>query len=269
VFSPKAEDIDPIGSRRRRRRVELTLAVTIPLLLLGLWQLFSYLFSWPDPKYFPPPSQIFTAGVTMVKTGVLPDDLWVTTWRTLLGFGIGSTLGIAAGVGLSLNRTVRAALEPLVYALWVVPKLALFPMLLLIVGIGNTPIVILIAVNCFVLVLIPTLAAMLTVPFGYREVAQSFKVTRRQMLRHVTYPAALPQIFVALRLSAGAAILTVVALEFVDASSGLGYLIWDSWELFAAKQMYVGIVVVTVMGALFMVLVSVTGRRLCRWAREG
>ncbi len=265
---PTAADVDPVAYRRRRRRVELSLAILLPIALLGLWQLLAEL-QWVDPKFFPPPSAIWASAVSLVKAGTLQKDTWISVRRTLLGFGLGAATGILAGVAVSLSRTVRAALEPLVYALWTVPKLALLPLLLLIFGIGELPIVLLIAINCFFLSFIPTLAAMLTVPFGYREVGQSFRVSRWQMLRHVSFPAALPQIFVGLRITAGAAILTLVAVEFVESSSGLGFLIWNSWSLFIASQMYVGIVVVAVIGALFTMLVTLIGRKLCPWSREG
>lgn len=99
--------------------------------------------------------------------------------------------------------------------------------------------------------------------------AQSLRANRWQTFRHVVFPASLPQIFVALRLTAGASILVLVAVEFVQGQEGLGYLIWNSWSLFLADRMYVGIVVVAVAGALFTMLVAAVGRRVARWAPDG
>lgn len=265
---PSAEDLDPVGVRRRRRRLERALAIVVPFVVLGLWQLFSEL-RWVDPEYFPPPTAVFRTGVTLVRNGTLLSDTWITMRRTLLGFALGVVTGFVVGIALSLSRLVRAALEPLVYALWTVPKLALLPLLLLIFGLGEKPIVVLIAINCFFLVLIATLASMLAVPFEWREVAQAFQASRWQMLRHVTIPAALPQIFVTMRITAGAAILTVVAAEFVESSSGLGYLIWNSWQLLLADQMYVGIIVVAILGTLFTMAVVAIGHKLTPWTQEG
>ena len=78
-------------------------------------------------------------------------------------------------------------------------------------------------------------------------------------------PAAIPQIFVALRLAAGASILVMVGAEFVQGDDGLGHLIWHSWQLFMADRMYVGIAVVAVSGALFTMLIAAIGRRLTPW----
>jgi NitT/TauT family transport system permease protein/sulfonate transport system permease protein len=268
VRRPTPEEIDPQRFRRRRRRIDRLLGIGLPVVLMALWQVCSEL-GWFDSRFFPPPSRIWTAGVELVDSGRLQSDLWVSTRRVLLGFSIGTVTGVAAAVALQASRLVRAAVEPLTYALWTVPKLALLPMLLLIFGIGETPIVILIVINCFFLVFIPTLAAMTSIPLAYREVAESFRVSRWQMFRHVVFPCALPHIFVALRLTAGASILVLVAVEFVQSQSGLGYLIWNSWSLFLADRMYVGIVVVAVAGALFTMVVSAVGRRLTRWAPEG
>jgi len=267
VRRPTAEDIDPLRFRRRRRRLDRSLGIGVPIVLVVLWQVCSEA-GWMDQRFFPPPTQIWDAGVDLADSGRLQTDLWVSSKRVLFGFTVGSALGVAVAVLLQASRTARAALEPLTYALWTVPKLALLPMLLLIFGVGETPIIILIVVNCFFLVFIPTLAAMTSVPLAYREVAQSFRATRWQTFRHVVFPASIPQIFIALRLTAGASILVLVAVEFVQGQEGLGYLIWNSWSLFLADRMYVGIVIVAVVGALFTMLVAAIGRRVARWAPD-
>jgi sulfonate transport system permease protein len=105
------------------------------------------------------------------------------------------------------------------------------------------------------------------VPAPYVEAARSFDASRWQMLRYVTLPAALPQMFVALRLSAGASVLVMVAAEYVNGKSGIGFFIFNSWQLFATKQMYVGIITVAVAGALFTLLVSGIASYFTRWQR--
>ena len=162
---------------------------------------------------------------------------------------------------------MRSALQPLVYALWTIPKLALLPLLLLFFGLGETPVIVLIAIECMFLVLIPTITAVVTVPAPYVEAARSFDASRWQMLRYVTLPVALPQMFVALRLSAGASVLVMVAAEYVNGKSGIGFVIFNSWQLFATKQMYVGIITVAVAGALFTLLVLGIASYFTRWQR--
>jgi sulfonate transport system permease protein len=264
VRRPGPEDLDPGRYRRRRRLLEQVLAWATPLVLLLLWQWASEAGALDD-RFFPSPTTIWDAGVELFRDGQLMEDATASFRRVLLGFVLGCGLGIACGIPLGLSRLARAASEPLVYALWTVPKLALLPLLLLIFGLNETPIIVLIAINCFFLVLIPTMAAIRSVPHSYREAATSFRANRWDMLRHVIMPAALPQIFVALRLAAGASILVMVGAEFVQGRTGLGHLIWNSWSLFLADRMYVGIVVVAVSGALFTLLIATIGRKLTPW----
>lgn len=267
VRRPGAADLDPARFRRRRRRLERSLAWLTPVVLFAAWQ-WASTAEVIDPRYFPAPTEIWDAGVELWRDGTLLRDLGVTASRVGWGFGLGCALGILCGIPLGLSRLARAASEPTLYALWTVPKLALLPLLLLVFGINDRPIIVLVAINCFFLVLIPTMAAIRSVPESYREAAMSFGATRRDMLRHVLLPAATPQIFVALRLAAGASILVIVGAEFVHGDTGLGHLTWHSWELFLAARMYVGIVVVAVGGALFTLMVQAVGRRLAPWDND-
>jgi sulfonate transport system permease protein len=267
VRTPTARERDPGRFRRRRRRLERGLAWATPLALILLWQ-WASTAEVIDPRFFPSPTAIWAAGVESWRDGLLVDNAKASFSRVAWGFTLGCGTGIICGIPLGLSRLARAATEPLVYALWTVPKLALLPLLLLIFGLNEKPIIILIAINCYFLVLIPTMAAVRSVPESYREAAVSFRATRWDMLRHVILPAATPQIFVALRLAAGASILVMVGAEFVQAREGLGHVIWNSWSLFLADRMYVGIVVVAVSGALFTLFIGWVGRRLAPWDED-
>lgn len=267
VRRPGKEELDPAGFRRKRRLIEISLAIAIPVILLALWQA-AATNKWIDPRFFPAPSTIWTNALKLIDSGDLWEDMVASYKRVAFGFTLGCVTGVVGGILLGTSRLVRAALEPLVYALWTVPKLALLPLLLLIFGIGETPIVVLIAVNCFFMLLIPTLAAIVGVDFEYREAAAAFEANPWEMLRHVLLPAAIPQIFVALRLAAGASILVLVAAEFVQGDTGLGHLIWNSWNLFRADRMYVGIVVVAVSGAIFTMFIGFIGRLIAPWANQ-
>lgn len=267
VIEPTRAEVDPIGHRRRRRSLEIALGISAPLALLAAWEVSSR-SGWIEPRFFPAPSRVWATGVELARDGMLWSNLWASLRRTLIGFAVGCAAGIAAGVGLAMSRIVRNGLQPLIYALWTVPKLALLPLLLLVFGLGEMPILTLIALSCFFLVLIPTTSALVSVPTSYREATSSFGATKTQMLRHVLLPGALPQIFVALRVAAGASILVLVAAEFVQGNTGLGYMIWNSWSLFLADRMYVGIVVVALVGAAFTMLIGWIGNRLSPWSQQ-
>ncbi len=263
TFAPDRKE--SARGRRRRARYERTLRFTMPVVVLLIWQLTSD-FGLLDASYFPSPTTISSEAVDLIESGRLWEATWATGWRVLQGFFFGSLIGFVIGVALGTSTLMRAAFEPLVYAFWTVPKLAVLPLLLLIFGFGDTPMIMLIVLNTLFLVLIPTISAMSSVPAAYQETARAFNVNRWQLFRHVLLPSSLPDIFVALKLSAGASILVAVAAEFVNGNTGLGYLIWNSWQVFLPEPMYVGIVVVALIGTLFTMLIGVIGKRVAPWA---
>jgi ABC-type nitrate/sulfonate/bicarbonate transport system permease component len=173
--------------------------------------------------------------------------------------------GGVVGFLLGSSRLARAAFEPTLNALYTVPKLALLPLLLLIFGIGEEPKIILIAMTVFFFMWISTMEAVATLSEGYGEAARSFRAGWWTRFRHVTFPAVLPQIFVAMRVSAGVAVLVLVGAEFVQGGNGIGYLIWNSWSLFLADRMYVGITVVALMGVVFSAVIAAVGRAVMPW----
>ncbi len=262
---PGPAERDPKGHQAKRRWLERGLAIGIPVILLALWQWTSHA-KLINPQFFPPPTAIWNSAVAMVRSGTLQSNLWVSTRRVLEGFALGVGTGILVGLLMGMSRTVRAGLDGLLSALYTVPKLALLPLLLLIFGIGETPQVLVIALTVFFFMWISTMAAIIEVPEGYREAVRSFGGNQFQLFRHALWPAALPQIFVGLRISAGVSVLVMVGTEYVEGNSGIGHLIWFSWSLFLASQMYVGIVVVALMGLVFTMIVRALGRRVSPWA---
>lgn len=257
---------ETLTGQRRRRALERSLRYTMPFVVMLFWQLASTQ-KWLDPQYFPSPTTIWSASIDLWENGRLPDAIIDTSWRTIQGFVWGSLVGLVLGVVMGASRLVRLAFEPVMYAFWTIPKLAILPLLLLIFGFGDTPQIILIVLNTLFLVLIPTMAAIASVSDAYRETGHSFGASRAQMFRHILLPSAVPEIFVALRLSAGASILVAVAAEFVNGNTGLGYMIWNSWQVFLPEPMYVGIVVVAILGAAFTLLIAALGRRIAPWAK--
>jgi ABC-type nitrate/sulfonate/bicarbonate transport system permease component len=264
---PGPAERDPRHHLLRRRRVERALAWGVPLVLLGAWQAAASSGAI-DPRLFPAPSTIASTAWAMVRSGDLGEDVVATSRRLFLGLVLGVASGIALGFAMGLSRWLRAGLDPLLSALYVVPKLALFPVLLVVFGVGDTPTILLVAMTVFMVMAIATEAAVRSVPVSYREAAVSLGARRRQVLRHVLLPASLPQVLVALRLGVGLAVLVAIGAEFVHGDDGLGHLIWKSWALFSPARMYVGVLSVAVLGVVLALAVRVAGRLLTPWAGE-
>ncbi len=264
---PGAVEIAPHRSSRRRRVVELSLAVLFPALLIGLWQMSSSLH-WIDPRLYPSPFEIANKTRDLFSERDLADDVWISIRRILWGYLWGVLGGLSVGMGMGMFRLMRRTAEPTLIALYTVPKLALLPIYLTVFGFGETTVIALIATTVFFFVWLSAMAAVMAVPEEYREAAQSFGANRRQLFHHVILPAALPQIFVGLRLAAGVSVLMIVGVEFVLGGDGIGHVINGGRILGLIEQTYVGIAIVAVIGVVFTALVRVAGRLASPWSNE-
>ena len=266
--APGARELDWQKHVARTRARNLILAVSVPVVLMVLWEIGART-DVIDTRFYASPSLVWDRLVSAVQDGTLQEHTIVTVRRLLLGYTLGSAAGIVVGLGLSQSAVLRAAFEPTLRGLYVIPKLALLPVLLLLFGLGETPKIAFITLGVFFIVAFSTLSAAMMIPTGYHEVADSYGFSRFQLFRWVVLPGSLPQIVAALRLASGIAVLLVVAVEFVQSNDGLGYLTWHSWELFLADRMYMGIMCISVLGVMFSGLVSLIGRWLVPWADEG
>lgn len=265
VRRPGPQELHPARTHRRRRALELSLAVGVPAALVLLWQL-AAVRGWIDDRVYPAPQTILEDGWHRAADGELWPDVWATLKRVLAGYTIGTTAGYALGLLMGTLSVVRAALEPTLDALYVVPKLALLPVFLNMFGLGEGPQIALVAATVFFFVWISTMAAVLAVPSGHRDAGQVFGASPWQMFRHVLLPASLPAVLVGARIAAGVAVLVIVASEQIAAADGLGHLIFDSRALFQNDVMFVGIVCVALLGVVFSELVRIAGRLLTPWA---
>ncbi|MFG3293737.1 ABC transporter permease [Streptomyces sp. NPDC048179] len=265
VRAPGPAELHPARTHRRRRALELTLATAVPVVLVLLWQLAANQ-AWIDDRVYPAPSTILSDGWHRAAAGDLWPDVRATTRRVLAGYAVGTAAGHALGLLMGSLPLVRAALEPLLDALYVVPKLALLPIFLNMFGLGEGPQVALVAVTVFFFVWISTMSAVIAVPSGHLDAGRVFGASPWQMFRHVLLPASLSAVLVGARIAAGVAVLVIVASEQIAATDGLGHLIFDSRALFQNDVMFVGIVCVAVLGVVFSELIRLAGRLLTPWA---
>jgi sulfonate transport system permease protein len=256
---PGPVELDPRRHTRRHRLVTFALAWGTPIVLFVLWQVAAR-SAWIDTRFFPAPSTIGQAGVQAVRDGTMTDAVASTLRTLVIGYVSGVASGVALGVLLGMSWVVRAALEHTLVALYTLPKLALFPVFLLIFGLGALPQIVLVAVTVFFIVVLASTTAVVSVEQGYRDAAEVFGANRRQLLRHVIIPAAFPAIATAIRLTAGIAILVTVGIEMVSGNRGLGYLIFQRSQVFDPATMYAGVVLAGVIGVVFTGLVGVALR---------
>jgi ABC-type nitrate/sulfonate/bicarbonate transport system permease component len=243
---------------------ERLLSIASPIALLLVWQLMSW-GGLLDPRFIPSPIGIGEAAWALLLSGDLIHNIWVSLLRILAGFVIGAVPGILIGLAMGVSRWVRAAIDPLVAALFPIPKISLLPLIMLYLGIGEASKIALVALGVVFLVLINAMAGVLAIDPIHFDVAKNYGAPRYKLWTRVVIPGALPMIFVGMRLGIGVAFIVIVAAEFVAARSGIGYLIWTSWETLVVENMFVGIIVVTILGVLATFLLHELERRLIPW----
>jgi sulfonate transport system permease protein len=267
VRRPKGS-IETVATRERRTRaLHITLGVLTPLVALLILQA-GAAWGWWDRRIYPAPTDLINAARVLWTTGHLGAAIWSTFRLVIEGFALGSVAGILVGIVTGLSRVVRAALEPMLDMLYVVPKIALLPIFLTVFGLGQTPKIALVTVTVFFFVWISAMEAFASVPSGFVEAAKAFSANRRAMFIHVYFPSALPQIMVALRISMGVSVLIAIAGEFVIGTQGLGFLIINSTQLFLMPAAYAAIAVVSILGVALVALVAVIGRLVTPWAES-
>jgi NitT/TauT family transport system permease protein len=239
--------------------------VVSPLLLLIAWEVLARAGAL-DARIFSMPTAVAGLMWQMLRSGELERDSLVTLARLAAGMLAGVVPGLVLGLTMGLFRWPRAVLTPLVSAIYPLPRVALFPLVLLLVGLNESSNVIMVALGPFFAMLIGTLAGVMNVDPIYLKVARSFKVSTLQLYTQVVFPAALPIIFSAFRLSLGLGLLGVVSVEFLMANNGLGYLIWHSWQILSLSQSMAGLVATGVIGYVLFLALDWLERRALPWA---
>ncbi len=220
----------------------------LPATIVAAWE-GSVAVELLDPALFPPPTAVAAAAVEMIESGELPEQLGITLTRMLSGYAIGAGAGMVCGVLMGASTAFRRAMEPFVTALYTTPKLALLPLLILVMGVGEQVRLTLIALACFIMVTIHGLDAVRNVSPVHLEIARNHGAGRIMLVRRVYAPAILPQLFTGLRLAFGRALMVTVALELVSCPNGMGHLLWMGVQTFSGEKLYVGVVVISMMGA--------------------
>jgi NitT/TauT family transport system permease protein len=238
-----------------------------PILVLLLWE-FTVRVGILDYRFFPPPSVVLGTLIEMIVSGELFDHLFISLQRILLGFVLGAIPGIIIGLLMGWNRWVRAFLDPIIAAVYPIPKISLLPLILIIFGLGELSKVITVAIAGFFLILLTTAHGVMNIDPILIQAAKNYGAKGISLFTKVILPASLPSIFSGLRLSLGISLLIIVAAEFVAANRGIGYLIWISWSTLSVKKMYVGLVVIAVLGLIFTRSLEYLGRKLMPWMQE-
>lgn len=256
---------DPaLAAKSRAKRLDAGLAAAAILGCLAVWWVVSAT-GIINRVLLPSPEEVFTAFVQSMKDG----SLWVNTWASLLrvveGFVIGFCAAVPLGVLMGNSRVARGLVEPLVELVRPIPPIAVIPIAILWFGIGELSKIFIIAYGAFFPILVNTMA-------GFREVdpvliraARTLGASRWRIFRDVVLRSALPFIIVGARLGMGLAFIVLVAAELIASSEGLGFLINDARYNFRTDRVFLGMILIGVLGLVLNKLLIGFERRLLRW----
>ena len=232
--------------------------------LLAFWEV-AVRAGWISRVYMASPAEIAVQLQNLLLSGELWTHLWASVRRLLLGWNVGSLLGIAAGLLIGLWRVGRGTLLPLVSALFPVPKIALLPLFLVWFGIGEGSKVATILIGTLFPTVIATYAAVDNVDRNLIRMGQSFGLPPAAIVRKIILPGAMPGILAGFRISISIAITMLVVAEMMNANYGLGVYISNAGQLYRMDQLLAGVTLLALLGIVLSWLLGVCERRVLRW----
>ncbi|MGW8377144.1 ABC transporter permease [Streptomyces sp. ODS28] len=234
------------------------------LALLAVWEAAPRL-NLADRTFLPPFSEVAAAWWELLVEGQLLEDAQASLGRSLAGFALAVLVAVPLGLLIGWYRPVADFLSPLLELFRNTAALALLPVFVLLLGIGETSKVSIVLYACTWPVLLNTISAVRTVDPTLLRLAASLNLPPLRLFQKVIVPASVPVIFTGIRLAGATAILVLVAAEMVGAKAGLGFLINNSQFNFAIPQMYAGILTISAVGVGFNQLLVLLERRVSSW----
>ena len=249
------EDIGPLPQQASRIWMIRLLSVVF---VIGAWEV---LGRQVDPLFMSFPSAIAVSAARLIATGELMVALASSLQSLILAFVIASFAGISLGLLIGRYRTVEAATDWLVNALYATPLVAIIPLVILWFGLGNGAKLFIVTILAVFPILINTIAGVRNVPPQFIELGNSFAANEREIFAKIILPSALPYMMTGLRLGIGRAIIGMVVAEFFTAITGLGALIVKYGNQYDTATMFVPIFVLMLLG----VTLSIAVRRAEQW----
>ena len=218
--------------------------------------------------FLPAPSAVMVSIGDMIANGSLPANLGATMSRIAMGLAGGAGAGVLLGLTMGASRRIRRVVDPVVAALHPIPRLAFFPLIIVLLGVGETSKLAAVSLGAFFPMLLNTVAGVRGMNPVHLELARNFGASRRQMFLHVLLPGSMPLMLTGLRLSANAAFHSTIGVEMVGSRTGLGAMLWLSWQTFRIDHLYAILVVIAAIGIGLASLIRWVTQRSAPWMAE-
>lgn len=239
---------------------------------LCLWQLVSRMVG---PRVLPAPLTVLADFMRQVTDPVFLGHFNASFWRATVGIFLGVIIPYPLGLILGAMRRLDNLVSPIIFITYPIPKILFLPVLFVLLGLGEAPKILLVALTVGYLVLVVTRDCILNLDPSYLDSFQciypatvGYRARARRalsLMRHVLVPCSLPSLITSLRLATGTAVAVLFMAESFATQKGLGFVIMDAWGLMDLPRMFSGIIAMGILGGFYFLLTNLAERALCRW----
>jgi len=254
-----------ISSRLLSREVTIPLATS--LLMFAAWEILVHT-GMLRAAFFPAPTNIARTLLSLALGGELWLHVATTLGRLFASFLLAVIPGTALGLAMGWRMEMRMATDPLVRLLFPIPSIAFFPLVIFYLGLSEWGLLLTAAITPFLLIVVQAAAAVEGLERTLLEAGRNYGATGRRLFMRVILPAALPHLFIGYRLALGVGFIVTVAVEMVAAKHGLGGFLWHSWQILRIEEMYVGLVLIGLLGILVTYGLEALADRLMPWQAD-
>jgi NitT/TauT family transport system permease protein len=247
-----------------RRQVDVGLGALSLTTLFLLWE-FARTLGIPKIALLEPPSSIIVTSADLLTSARFWEACFKSVYRIMTGFLLAQLVGIPLGILMAMNKRIFDTAFPITEILRPIPPVAWIPIAIIFWPTRESSVIFIVFLGAFWIVLINTIGGAANIERDYLRAARSLGSSRYDMFRHIILPATLPSIVTGMVVGMGVSWEMVVAAEMIAGDTGLGYLLWQSFEINALAQVFVCMIAIGVAGALSSVLIGWVGRRLTPW----
>ncbi|PKF90083.1 hypothetical protein CW306_00680 [Bacillus sp. BA3] len=251
----------------KKEKKTFFISVASVLIFLLLWEVASQ-NEWINPLFISSPVEIAQAAVLMVQEVSFWENMKVSGYEFVSGFVLAILIGIPLGVLSGWNSNFNAVVNPFISGLYVTPKVALLPVIIIAFGIGPASKIVIVFLMAFFPIVMSAQKAMLTLDQNLIKAARTFNASEFQIFKTIALPSTVPFLLNGIRLGIGQGLIAVVVGELFASTAGIGYQLTSNGQNLQTDRMFVGVLVITITGIILTSLLGIIERRFSSWKPE-
>ncbi|GIN20415.1 ABC transporter permease [Siminovitchia fordii] len=248
----------------KKDKKPLIISVISVSMFLLLWEIASR-NAWINPLFISSPIEILQASVSMVQEASFWDNMKVSGYEFLAGFALAILVGIPIGVFSGWNKYFNAIVNPFISGLYVTPKVALLPVIVIAFGIGPASKIVIVFLMAFFPIVMSAQKAMVTLDQNLIKAARTFNASEFQIFKTIALPSTVPFLLNGIRLGIGQGLIAVVVGELFASTAGIGYQLTSNGQNLQTDRMFVGVLIITITGLILTSLLGLIERRFSSW----